>query len=138
MRAIIISDKGGLSYSMQATICKTCEKSFTPKSSSKGIFCSYECYWNSKKRRKEYVCEICGGQVSPVKSVKKCFTCASRARRGNKHFNWKGALVGYSALHSWVRRELGTPNKCECCGTTGEGHSMHWANISGEYKSDLS
>lgn len=50
---------------------------------------------------------------------------------------WKGDSVGYSALHAWVRRKLGTPNLCGRCNTT-TAKRYEWANISGEYKRDLS
>lgn len=57
---------------------------------------------------------------------------------GSKHFAWKALNVGYRALHSWIQRELGTPNKCSYCPKKGKGHNMHWANISGEYRRDKS
>lgn len=46
--------------------------------------------------------------------------------------NHKGDAVGYSALHDWVERVLGKPNKCEHCGVTDK--RMEWANKSHEYK----
>lgn len=52
-----------------------------------------------------------------------------------KHPEWKGGEVGYRALHSWVKRKLGQPDKCEDCGVSKlEGRQIHWANISGLYK----
>lgn len=57
---------------------------------------------------------------------------------GNKNIFWKGDNVSYRALHSWVVRWLGRPNKCERCGRVGYGHWMHWANLSGNYLRDLS
>ena len=50
---------------------------------------------------------------------------------------WKGDDVGYHALHAWVQRELGTPKKCVRCGTT-KAKRYEWANISREYKRNLS
>jgi len=29
---------------------------------------------------------------------------------GEKAYNWKGSDVGYTGLHKWVIRNLGTPN----------------------------
>lgn len=55
---------------------------------------------------------------------------------GKENFNWKGDSVGYSALHSWIRKNKGTPKKCEHCGRTDK-KKYEWANISGEYKRDL-
>lgn len=48
-----------------------------------------------------------------------------------KHPNWKGDDVGYSALHIWIRRHFGVPRKCEDCGES-KG-KMEWANVSGRY-----
>lgn len=56
---------------------------------------------------------------------------------GEDHHAWKGESVGYTALHSWVRRILGTPSKCEDCESTTEV-KYEWANISKEYKRALS
>ena len=52
----------------------------------------------------------------------------------NENHNWKGDSVGYRALHEWVYKKLGRPNKCSYCDKIGNGHQMHWANISGKYK----
>lgn len=56
--------------------------------------------------------------------------------QGENHYAWKGDDVGYFALHSWLRRTKGSPDrKCtECSSTTAKRYE--WANISGEYKRD--
>ncbi len=60
----------------------------------------------------------------------------------SNHPNWVGDNVGYQALHTWLHRKLGKACKCEECGKTevpiGMKKFFHWANISGEYKRDLS
>jgi hypothetical protein len=56
---------------------------------------------------------------------------------GKKHWLWKGDKVGYLALHAWVARHLGTPSKCERCGTTKK-RRYEWANKSRKYKRDIS
>jgi len=43
----------------------------------------------------------------------------------------------YSTIHAWIRRNFGTPNECEHCGTL-ESRKFEWANISGEYELDRS
>ena len=48
-----------------------------------------------------------------------------------------GADSWYRALHLWVERQLGKPNKCVECGST-ESKRYHWANISGAYHKELS
>ena len=58
---------------------------------------------------------------------------------GENHFAWKGDKVGYFALHSWVRRILGTPMKCEFCERENlSRRSYHWANKSRDYNRDKS
>ena len=56
---------------------------------------------------------------------------------GENHRLWKGENVGRQALHSWVKRHLGKPKKCEFCSTT-TAKNYDWANKSGEYKRDFS
>jgi hypothetical protein len=43
--------------------------------------------------------------------------------------------TSYQALHKWVAKELGKPNKCSLCEDTTKNH-YEWANVSGEYKQD--
>jgi hypothetical protein len=50
--------------------------------------------------------------------------------------NWKGDAVGYSALHGWVRRQLGRPSNCERCGNT-QANRYEWANRSRQYKREV-
>lgn len=42
----------------------------------------------------------------------------------------------YRAVHQWVERCLGKPQRCEDCGDTTD-RRYHWANLSGEYKREL-
>lgn len=57
---------------------------------------------------------------------------------GDSRWNWKGDEVGYSALHAWVRRVLGSPTSCTDCGKKNlKGKQIHWANKSGEYKRNI-
>lgn len=44
---------------------------------------------------------------------------------------------GYEALHEWVERWAGKPNKCEKCECT-EAKRFDWSNKSGKYLRDLS
>lgn len=61
----------------------------------------------------------------------------SEAHIGEKAYNWKGNNVGNKSLHQWVTRKLGKPSECENCSTI-TAKKYEWANISGEYKRDLS
>lgn len=58
-------------------------------------------------------------------------------RSGVNHGNWKGNSVGYNAVHVWIRKWYGTPQECENCGLTSK-KKYEWANLSGEYKRDIS
>lgn len=60
----------------------------------------------------------------------------SLAVTGDKSPQWKGNDVGYFALHSWIRRQLGNPSLCEDCRSTSEKR-YEWANISGKYLRDI-
>ena len=60
----------------------------------------------------------------------------SEANQNEKHPQWKGDRVGYLALHQWIARKLGNPKKCEHCETT-TAKRYDWANVSGDYKRDL-
>lgn len=55
--------------------------------------------------------------------------------RSKNHPNWKGEKVGYTCLHSWVRRRKEKPDHCQKCGKTQ--NYLELANISGEYKRDI-
>lgn len=54
--------------------------------------------------------------------------------RDENNYAWKGDKVTYSPLHSWIRRKLGKPVKCEHCGAL---KNLHWASISHKAKRDL-
>lgn len=40
-----------------------------------------------------------------------------KARQGNKSSSWKGEMVGYAALHNWMRKNKPKLNSCEHCGS---------------------
>lgn len=58
----------------------------------------------------------------------------SASKLGEKNAMWKGDEVGYSQLHTWVRRHKMLPPFCERC-EVKPPHDL--ANISGEYKRDV-
>jgi hypothetical protein len=56
---------------------------------------------------------------------------------GEKHYKWKGDFASYSALHYWLARQVGKAIYC----SYDKKHTStryHWANISGQYKRDVS
>lgn len=54
---------------------------------------------------------------------------------GVKNPMWRGDIVGYSALHAWIKRHKIKSVNCEMCQNT---KPLDLANISGEYKRELS
>lgn len=52
-----------------------------------------------------------------------------------KNNQWKGDLVGVSAVHGWVKRRKPKPKFCVRCKI---GKAQDLANISGQYKRDVS
>lgn len=100
---------------METIVCKICSNQVTTLASNKRSgFCSLPCYWESKKGSKGY---WYGKERKEL---------------------WRGSKTSYSALHTWVRRRLGTPGTCEHCGKTGlKARQIHWANKSHKYKKEL-
>src|SRR5579859_2916898 len=55
---------------------------------------------------------------------------------GKNAYQWKEKDFTMTALHNWVKKQLGKPLKCDFCGTIdGE---FQWANKSQFYKRELS
>jgi hypothetical protein len=65
----------------------------------------------------------------------------ARKATGLEHGNWKGHEVGYFALHTWLNRNRAKTGVCESCGATPEPKkrrvATEWANVSGEYRRDV-
>lgn len=55
---------------------------------------------------------------------------------GERNVKWKGDMVGYNALHTWVHRILGKANKCTAFDCLKKSKRFEWANKSGDYKRD--
>lgn len=53
--------------------------------------------------------------------------------KNEKHPAWKGENVSKVGLHAWVKRNKGTPNLCEVCGTI-TAKKFEWANIDHTYR----
>ena len=97
-------------------VCLECSKIFLTNNTEikrrggGGKVCSRECYYNRLRKI------IKKDEDSP---------------------NWKGDLVGKTALHNWVERKLGKPRICEHC-KTKNSKKYEWANKSRLYKRELS
>lgn len=81
--------------------CEYCKKSFVKKPNTKGRFCGYRCYWDSKKGDKELAKHF--GDYKVWNKGKKGYKagaehwCYGKKRpemTGEKHFNWKGGRTG--------------------------------------------
>lgn len=93
-----------------------------------------------------------GTHFSPVTEFKKGQNAWNKGlphMLDEEHPQWKADAVQYGALHSWVKRKLG---KADCCKNQGcvyprtnaakkilsQPTAFQWANISHEYKRELS
>jgi len=120
--------------------CEYCKKIFSVIPSivkhGKGKFCSKKCSDKSRIGVSTWNKGLKGfraGEKRP--GIVPC---------GEKNTAWKGDDVLYRAMHSWVERKLGCPNLCADCGRSkppmGRGIKrsyFQWANISREYKRDV-
>ncbi len=107
-------------------------------------FCSHSCYSQNKIGEKHpwghKISEALTGKKKSADHVRKV-TEANKGQiresiRGEKHHAWKGDAVGYCALHDWVKRRKGNAESCSRCNFPS--NVFHWANVSGEYRRDLS
>lgn len=58
-------------------------------------------------------------------------------KRGHLNGRWTPDEASYYATHNWIRRHYGRANKCEFCNSQ-TANNFHWANVSGQYKRDIS
>ena len=103
----------------------------------------------------QFTCEQCNKEFLEYKSnrVKKHIfcskSCADKGKmvgvvpwnkgfgeyiKGNKNPAWKGNMVGYTALHDWVKVRLAKPLACNHCGKI---KALNLANKSHKYKRSL-
>lgn len=135
---------------MYTKICPVCSRKFT-RVKNRFTFCSLECYWQSitggthdwghkisktkkgvkfsEEHKKNLSLAKLGRKQSPEQIEKR-----QAKLRGALNVDWKGDKVGYFGLHAWIRRNYGTPKKCEHCGKDNlQGRAIHWANKTGKY-----
>lgn len=113
-------------------VCEDCGKCFSGNHLRK--YCSVECWnkhrsdalskgWNSEKRRSYF------STPEYIKNQKNA--CGSN----EKHRFWKGDDAGYTAIHEWIRRNIGKADHCSF-NPNHKSTRYHWANISGNYMRD--
>ena len=101
--------------------CKQCKQEFKAPPSDNSKFCKKLCYTKYQS------------EVGYSHAYQKGHTTANK---GENHHNWGGESVGYSGVHKWVYKQMGQPSICDECHRTDQP-KYEWANISREYKRDL-
>ena len=112
--------------------CKTCNKEIVDFPSRKRLYCSQKC---SIKRL--FGNKYSFGRKHTEEELVKMRKTFKGKRLNEDNPNWKGNKVKYQALHGWVRRHLGTPQKCSAKNCSGKSKRYDWANKSGKYKRNL-
>lgn len=92
--------------------------------------CSMAGKKSSAMKRKLWSCINCGQTRELAQKTSRKF-CSVECHNAYQTPEPKS----YGAIHSWMRRNFGTPSKCEHCGTA-KSKKFEWANISGKYRLD--
>jgi hypothetical protein len=93
--------------------CLTCKKEFKPKYNSQK-YCSYNCSAKATNNAK--------GKKWTLESR------YNRKKSGNP--SWKGNKVGYSGVHTWIKRNWERKGICELCGSN---RYVDWHNKDKKY-----
>lgn len=109
--------------------CKQCLKEFKAGRTSR-IYCSRHCkcvdLYRIPAKGKHW-------KISPEKLVN------MKRPEGENSIHWIGDKVGYRGLHNWIEKQRGKPDYCEQCKKDDLPHRhYHWANVSGEYRREVS
>lgn len=99
----------------------------------RGKYCSQACKYKYRVRPKGLQYVLVKENPTSFKPGHKTWNTGTKGLMPTP-LNFKGDEVGYYALHDWVYRYKGRPDKCEFC---GGNKAMQWANKSHEYKRDL-
>lgn len=81
-----------------------------------------------------FTCVGCGIEFTDKKHKDRKYCSHACSKKGSNNPMWKEDDVKYSGLHAWVERQLTRP---ECCSSCGDPGKVDLANISGEYKREL-
>lgn len=104
------------------------------------------------EQKKRQAAKLSGRRVSPATEFKKGLEPWNKGKAhlgDEKHPQWKGEKVGYSALHTWIHRKVGKAARCDFKGCKYPRRNaankvllspkgFQWANISHEYRRELS
>lgn len=94
-------------------------------------------HWIGRKHTKEAKQKMSVARLGKPLSRKTKERMRESSHKGEDAYNWKGNSVGYGTLHMWVNKNLGRPMQCSHCGRVDK-RSYDWANLSHEYKRELS
>lgn len=145
-------------------ICRECKREYVLKSHARTEFCCRSCMFKNKEWREKQSLAKKGkiawnkGKPAPWAKWEVLMTPESRKKmaeskrgkpspnkgkffpllKGKNNHNWMGNKVSYSALHHWIRRELGMPGECVYCGSSAVMGRLEWASVSHHATRDLS
>lgn len=86
--------------------------------------------YNKTYTRKKGKCSICNKPTSRTSIVR----CKSCKQLNEDNPQWKGVAVQYNALHTYIKRRLKKPKRCQKCNKIKK---LDLANISQKYKRNL-
>ena len=129
-------------------LCLVCNKEFISYEHANRKFCSEYCFhkyrknsipWNKGIPMSEEQKKIIS--ISTKIAMKNPEIVNKISGKNNKNYGlrgketngWRGDLAGYFAMHKWVIRMKGRPNKCEHCGNE-KAKKYEWSNIDHSYK----
>lgn len=115
---------------MKQKTCIGCGKVFYKTKNIRGI------KWTSKKWC-THPCYLKNGPTNKGKHFAYKARPNQKRMFGKDNPAWKGAGVGYRALHRWVEQRRGKASSC-AVDSTHQASRYHWANISRKYKRDTS
>ncbi len=52
--------------------------------------------------------------------------------KGSKHHNWRGAEASYNAVHTWLRTNYGSADRCENKKCKRPHKTFQWARLHGK------
>ncbi len=124
--------------------CKQCNKAFSKPTKYSLTqwegkkFCSNKCAaLNNRNVFRAGMEPWNKGTVGVMKTNKTSWKKKDPRVSGTNHRQWSGEHPSYATVHKWVSKKLGSPNKCDNCGTT-EKRMYHWSNRDGKYSRNLS
>lgn len=82
------------------------------------------------KARREGKCLVCKKTYYTYHKIQ--HTCSKKCQGKMRAF-WNGDRNSYWRIHRMVRKERGSPSKCEFCKSTTKSR-YDWANVSGDYE----